>query len=649
VHGFPTFKWFEGDVGIKYAGKRSVDDLVTFATNKAEELGGDSKVTVLTDASFNKTLKAHPTALIEFYAPWCGHCKALAPHFEEAVGLIGSKALVAKVNCDLNSETCSRYEVNGYPTIIFFRNGKTTPFEGERTASSITEWVDEQLGTPTDSAVETLTQKTFDNVVAENENTLVEFYAPWCGHCKALAPEYEKAAKTLKGKATLAKVDCTAEADLCQKFEVTGYPTLKFFRKGVPAEYGGGRTAADIASWVNRKLSGVVTFLSTKDEVEKWTTEHDGTAVLGVFDGKDKNYEAFAGVADAREDLLFGAVTDKALAATLGLKTPTVKFFREASVGEDLEFDSADYSDLTGWLTRRSMAPVGEIGPESFRKYTTLGYPLVIAFIDPKDKDTTVEILKPVAAENDGKVSFGWADGVRWKEVATRWYGQFETLPVVVHLNFKDDVQLPHKGALSTEAVRQFLADVAAGNVKWTPRSAAVPEKQEGPVFVAVGSTIEEVITQPKDVLVEFYAPWCGHCQHLAPIYDELATELKSVESLVIAKLDHTENDVKHTVVGNSVSGYPTILFFPANQKTSPVAYDGERTLVGFTLWLKEKASVPFEVPASLKAKIDAAAKPTSDPNSDAEDEHDHSGHDHDGHDHHDHDGHDHGHEHDEL
>jgi len=71
-------------------------------------------------------------------------------------------------------------------------------------------------------------------------------FAPWCGHCKALAPEYEEAATQLKEKEIpLAKIDCTEEAELCQEYGVEGYPTLKVFR-GLDniVAYGGARKAA---------------------------------------------------------------------------------------------------------------------------------------------------------------------------------------------------------------------------------------------------------------------------------------------------------------------------------------------------------------------------------------------------------------------
>ena len=103
--------------------------------------------------------------------------------------------------------------------------------------------------------VEVLTTENFESSLS-GKHALVEFYAPWCGHCKRLLPEFEKAAEKLGNKALLGKVDCTVEKALGGKFSIQGYPTVFWFVDGVQKEeYDGSRTADDIEKWVSARIS----------------------------------------------------------------------------------------------------------------------------------------------------------------------------------------------------------------------------------------------------------------------------------------------------------------------------------------------------------------------------------------------------------
>lgn len=95
-----------------------------------------------------------------------------------------------------------------------------------------------------DKDVVVLKERNFSDIVENNKFVMVEFYAPWCGHCQALAPEYAAAATELKGgneSVVLAKVDATEETELAQEYDVQGFPTVYFFIEGVHKPYTGAR------------------------------------------------------------------------------------------------------------------------------------------------------------------------------------------------------------------------------------------------------------------------------------------------------------------------------------------------------------------------------------------------------------------------
>lgn len=120
-----------------------------------------------------------------------------------------------------------------------------------------------------------------------------------------------------------------------------------------------------------------------------------------------------------------------------------------------------------------------------------------------------------------------------------------------------------------------------------------MPKKNTGPVTVVVGKTFEDIVLDSKkDVLIELYAPWCGHCKALEPTYKKLGKRFKDEANLVIAKIDATANDIPPEY---SAEGFPTIYFSPANDKKNPIKYEGERGLDDFVKFIKEKATVSLK------------------------------------------------------
>jgi len=225
-----------------------------------------SDVLELTPDNFDDNVGGGEGAFVEFFAPWCGHCKSLAPEYEKvATAFAKLPVKVASVDADKHKDLGGRFGVSGFPTLKWFPAGSKEgeAYNGGRTAQDIVSFINGKSGTSArikeaPTAVTVLTDSNFDSIVLDSsKHALVEFYAPWCGHCKSLAPVYEKLATAFASEpdVVIAKLDATAEKKKGEQYGVTGYPTLKWFPKDDKKgqDYDGGRDLGAFITFLNDK------------------------------------------------------------------------------------------------------------------------------------------------------------------------------------------------------------------------------------------------------------------------------------------------------------------------------------------------------------------------------------------------------------
>ncbi|WVQ99238.1 protein disulfide-isomerase domain [Kwoniella sp. CBS 9459] len=227
-----------------------------------------SNVIDLDTDNFEKFVGGDRPALVEFYAPWCGHCKNLAPTYEQLADAFPTdKVVIAKTDADgVGRDLGNKYGVKGFPTLKWFPAGSLEPvdYSSGRDLEALANYVTTQSGVkskikpPPPPVATQLDAANFDDIALDdNKNVLVAFTAPWCGHCKNLKPTYEKVAK-----AFLSESDCVVaqmDADEAQnkpiaaKYDVRSFPTIKFFPKGSkePIAYSTGRSEQQFIDFLN--------------------------------------------------------------------------------------------------------------------------------------------------------------------------------------------------------------------------------------------------------------------------------------------------------------------------------------------------------------------------------------------------------------
>ncbi|XP_055595948.1 protein disulfide-isomerase-like [Uranotaenia lowii] len=448
-----------------------------------------------------------------------------------------------------------------------------------------------------------LTKDNFQKVIEGNEFVLVEFYAPWCGHCKALAPEYAKAAKALAEKNSnikLGKVDATEEQELAEKHGVRGYPTLKFFRSGTPIEYTGGREKDTIISWLEKKTGPAAKELETVEAAEEFLKENN-VAVVGFFKNRDSDEaKAFLSTANAVDDYPFGITSSEEVYAKYEAKCGSIVLFKHFDDGKAVFEGEVKEDALKKFVAAQALPLIVDFSHETAQKIFGGEIKNHLLFFISKEAghfEKYIDPAKEIAKKYREKILFVTidADQEDHQRILEFFGMKKEDVPSMRIIHLEEDMAKykPETNDLAADKIDTFVSSFLEGKVKQHLLSQDLPEDwDKHPVKTLVANKFDEVALDPtKDVLVEFYAPWCGHCKQLAPIYDKLGEKYANHESIVIAKMDSTANELEHT----KINSFPTIYLYRKgdNQK---VEFRGERTLEGMVDFLEGKDAEKPEV-----------------------------------------------------
>ncbi|CAL9244391.1 unnamed protein product [Arabidopsis halleri] len=462
-------------------------------------------------------------------------------------------------------------------------------------------------------------ERNFTDVIENNQYVLVEFYAPWCGHCQSLALEYAAAATELKDDGVvLAKIDATEENELAQEYSVQGFPTIIFFVDGEHKPYTGGRTKETIVTWVKKKIGPGVYNLTTLDDAEKVLTSGN-KVVLGYLNSLvGVEHDQLAATSKVEDDVNFYQTVNPDVAKMFHIdpesKRPAlvlVKREEEKISHYDGEFVK---SALVSFVSANKLALVSvftrETAPEIFESAIKKQ---LLLFATQNDSKKVLPEFQEAAKSFKGKLIFVSVDldNEDYGKPVAEYFGVSGNGPkLIAYTGNEDPKKYFFDGEIKSDKIKIFGEDFLNDKLKPFYKSDPIPEKNDGDVKIVVGDNFDEIVLDDsKDVLLEVYAPWCGHCQALEPMYNKLAKHLRSIDSLVIAKMDGTTNEHPKA----KAEGFPTILFFPAGNKTSePITVDTDRTVVAFYKFLRKHATIPFklEKPASTESPKTAETTP---------------------------------------
>jgi protein disulfide-isomerase A1 len=447
-----------------------------------------------------------------------------------------------------------------------------------------------------------LNANNFEEAIKNNKFIMVEFYSLRCGHCEALAPEYSKAAEELKNEGSeikLAKIDAVEYLEIARAYDVGGYPTLKFFRSGVAIRYKRERTSHAMINWMKSRTGPSAATLLSIDQTKAYVDSND-VVIVGFF--SDTESFAAKNFFQAAEEMdnygyKFGITSDSDVFNNYDIKEDTIVLFKSFDEGrKDLKLKPFSVIDLKIFILPNSIPLLTDFDTniqdsrERFQRIadSKKGVFYLIVSYESNQFSSLNDLIEKISKEYKGKMYFTIMDsGIQNNKPFINNLGVLEDdeVPAMRFVKSWSTKYIPDSPEITEDSIKKFIDSSLIGNAKqmaWK-KSVAIPaDWDKKPVKVLVGKNFYDAVSSQKHSFVKFYAPWCGHCKSLVPIWEELAEKFKDREDIMIAKMDATVNQLEYVKVGS----FPTIYLYKHSPSNS-IKYQESRTMDGFLKFLE--------------------------------------------------------------